>query len=137
MNLISLFFRTIIGITLCFSFISWESTDERFASFYEKEKVSFPNDLTVIAAKNNYTFMVSYQANKKREIIVEIWKGGEWIDSGKKIVKKGDGMIFVDVNMSRKLMRVTDYSLRIQLRPIGSEWDATVAYFEIPEVTVR
>ncbi|WP_010182956.1 hypothetical protein [Aquimarina agarilytica] len=137
MNLNMKLLRPIFFIVVSFLIGSWTSNKNNVTLKPKKEIVTFPNDLTKIACKKNYTFMVSYNALKKREIVVEIWKGGEWIHSGKKVIKKGEGMTFVDVNMDQKLIKGTDYSLRVQLRPIGGTWNQLTAYFEIPEVTVR
>ncbi len=123
----------------CF-FTSWNSEKVKVNELINgkvNEKVSFANDLSIIPAKKNYTFMVSYVAKKSREIIVEVWKGEDFISSGKKVVKKGDSMTYIDLNMSEALKKGYGYSLKLQIRPIGSSWQQATGRSEIPNVTVR
>ncbi len=101
------------------------------------EKVNFVNDLSIIPSKKNYTFMVSYVAKKSREIVVEVWKGEDFISAAKKIVKRGDNMTYIDLNMSETLVKGYGYSLKLQIRPIGSSWEQATGRSEFPNVTVR
>ena len=102
-----------------------------------KESVSFAEDVSKIPSSKSYTFSVDFVAKRGREVVVEIWRGNEWITSAIKPVAKGKGNISVNVQTPSRLKRASDYMLKLQLRPVGSTWKEAKAVYQQPNITVR
>ncbi|WP_103654379.1 RICIN domain-containing protein [Agarilytica rhodophyticola] len=77
---------------------------------------------TTLDSSKNHSFEVKYTAERRREIILELWGATGFIGSGKRIVEAGSGKTSVKLELNSVPVSRKGYYIKTSIRPIGSSW---------------
>ncbi len=102
----------------------------------ESEFVSIVNTPNKVVSKLSYNINIAFQANEKREIVVELWKQDEIIGSVAKIVNKGSDVLGLKLSMLKYPEEGNDYLYKTYMRPLGDGWKELVAINEKKNISI-
>lgn len=101
-----------------------------------KEFVEFVNPLATITAKKSYDFKIKYNAETKREIVVEFWSSTTWLGQKKVAVNSGTGMVNITVDLSTIPVLGAGYVYKVHIRPLNSTWEQAINRDQVNDVLI-
>lgn len=99
--------------------------------------VSLENAATTLPGQTSYSVDLVYTANGNKELVLEFWNGGTWLDSDMKEVSSGSGTTTLTVNFASAPAPGSNYIWKAQIRPIGSSWQDATDTDQINNVIVQ
>jgi hypothetical protein len=99
------------------------------------DSISF-NPATVLPPQSSYTVSVEYTASESRDIVLEFWRGNQWLDNGRATVKAGQGTIDLSVDLGNPPPPGDNYLWKASIRPVGSGWQENLDLVEQGNITV-
>ncbi|MDO6739236.1 hypothetical protein [Wenyingzhuangia sp. 2_MG-2023] len=109
-----------------------------FSNASAQDKVAFVEKVTSVPSQKALTFEISYNAEKDREINLELKNvsTNKWVAGQLKKVKKGEGTISMTIKSKKGFEKSSDYVLTVSIRPKGSTWKETINKQAIKPFTI-
>ena len=100
--------------------------------------ISFTNSITTLPIATNYPFNISYSANQKRDIVLEMWKGNKYLTSAKVTVDAGSGTETINLKPDTAPQAGEhEYLLKLSIRPVGTDWEKNIDIVHVNNISVE
>ncbi len=100
------------------------------------DKIGLNNAPMNVFPATSYTVNVNYIASQSRDVVVEFWKGSNWLGQGMATVTAGIGTVSVTINLADTPSYGADYSWKASIRPVGTDWTQNLGMDQVSNVLV-
>ncbi|BFM10160.1 hypothetical protein R50072_03130 [Simiduia litorea] len=102
------------------------------------DSVTLPLVLDALPSAQVLNFAVDYVASASRDVVVELWKGNQYVTSSKTTVSKGSGRALVQLSPPSALVNGEQgYVVKYNIRPVGGDWRTALDAHSQAGIAVR